>query len=798
MKYIRRFSELGIDDVSLVGGKNAALGEMYNSLAEHGIMVPNGYATTAEAYYFYLQYNELDQRIKETLDVLDSRNLDSLRNAGKTLRGWIMNSEMPALLHEEIEQAYQELANQFSPNPDVAVRSSAIAKDSPTASFAGQQESYLNISGIHNLLTACKHVFASLFTDRAIAYRIDQGFPHTDVALSIGVQKMVRADLGASGTMVTLDSETGFRNVIYINACYGLGENVVQGPVNPDEFYVFKPTLEKGHRAVIKRHRGDKETKMVYSNDDAPGISTRSVQVSNDQRLQFALNDNEVLALARQGMAIERHFSLQAKRIMPMDIEWAKDGETGQLYILQARPEAVQSTSDESVQEVFKLQSQDKQLAIGTSVGQRIATGKARVILEAANMKELERGEILVCDITDPDWEPVMKIAAGIVTNRGGRTGHAAIVARELGIPAVVGTSDGTQQITTGQEITVSCAQGDPGYIYEGIQKFSVERVDLSSLPNPKTHIMLILGNPDQAFELSRLPCDGVGLIRLEFMINNNIKVHPRALIEYETLDPALKQQIDLITAGYTDPKTFYVNRLAEGIGTIAAAFYPRPVIVRFSDFKSNEYASLLGGHAFEPTEENPMIGFRGAARYFSDEFTQCFAMECLALRQVRQDMGLDNVAVMLPFVRSVEEGTRVLDLMAEYGLQRGQMGLNIFLMCEVPANALLADQFLEYFDGFSIGSNDLTQLTLGVDMGSGIVTGFDERNPAVLKLMKLAIDACRKRGKYVGICGQAPSDYPEITRWLVRNGVKSISLNADSFLATIKTVLKAEQQLRE
>ena len=795
MHYIRHFSELGIKDVALVGGKNASLGEMISALSTQGVKVPDGFATTAQAYRHYIEHNHLHERIATALAGLDIKDVLALATTGAKIRQWIIRGEMPDDLADEIRTTYQELATAYGPSPDVAVRSSATAEDLPSASFAGQQETYLNIRGTDNLLNTCKHVFASLFTDRAISYRADKGFAHMDIALSVGVQKMVRADQGVSGVMFTLDTETGFRDVVFINAAYGLGENIVQGAVNPDEFYVFKTTLEKGFRPIIKRQLGDKAIKMIYSNDAMAGTSTRNVGVRREDQQRFALTDDEVLTLARYAVIIERHYSKQAGRDMPMDIEWAKDGISNELFILQARPETVHGVSNRLVQESYRLKKRGSVLTIGKSVGQKIAAGRARVILEAAHMHDLQPGEVLVTDITDPDWEPIMKIAAGIITNRGGRTCHAAIVARELGIPAVVGCDNATHVITTGTPVTLSCAEGDTGYVYEGALPFTVEHRDLSALPRPKTHIMVNLGNPEQAFEVSRLPNDGVGLARLEFIINTSIRIHPRAVLEYSTLTPALQEQIAAICAGYTDPKTFYINRLAEGVGTIAAAFYPKRVIVRMSDFKSNEYAALVGGSEFEPEEENPMIGFRGASRYPSAQFSECFALECAAMCQVREVMGLDNVALMIPFVRSVEEAHKVLDLMAEHGLKRGVHGLKIYMMCEIPANALLADQFLVYFDGFSIGSNDLTQLTLGVDRDSGIVAGFDERNLAVLKLMEMAIHACRRLGKYIGICGQAPSDYPEITRWLVQQGIDSISLNPDSVLHMTEVVLKMEQE---
>jgi pyruvate,water dikinase len=692
------------------------------------------------------------------------------------------------VLIDQIREAYREVEAEYGDNTDVAVRSSATAEDLPNASFAGQQETYLNIRGTNNLLATCRQVFASLFTDRAISYRVHQGFSHMDVALSIGVQKMVRSDLASSGVMFSIDTETGFRDAVFITAAYGLGENVVQGTVNPDEFYVFKPTLAQGKRPILKRQLGEKALKMIYTSDPMASMSTTNVRVRIEERRRFCINDDEVLQLARYAATIEDHYG------RPMDIEWAKDGENGRLYIVQARPETVQASSDVNVQEIYHLRSQGKVLATGKSVGQKIASGPARVIMEARDMHELQPGEVLITDITDPDWEPVMKIASAIVTNRGGRTCHAAIIARELGIPAVVGTGEATQSITSGPEVTVVCAEGDTGLVYEGKQDFDIERIRLDNLGKPKTKIMLNLGNPEQAFEISRLPCDGVGLARLEFIINNTIRIHPRALLEFDSLNEDLQLQIERLSAGYASPCQFYIDRMAEGVGTIAAAFYPRPVIVRLSDFKSNEYAQLIGGEGFEPHEENPMIGFRGAYRYPSKEFAASFAMECEALKQVREQMGLDNVALMVPFVRSVEEGLRVLEIMAKSGLKRGENGLQVYVMCEIPANALLADDFLEHFDGFSIGSNDLTQLTLGVDRDSGLVTGVDERNPAVLKLMEMAISACQRHDKYIGICGQAPSDFPEITEWLVERGIGSISLNPDSVLRMTQVVLDMEK----
>ncbi len=794
MKYIRRFAELTNQDVPLVGGKNASLGEMYSALSSSGVRVPNGFATTAEAYWHFLDHNNLRARIDGALNDLIADDVEALARTGKTVRGWILEAEIPADLAEEIRSAYAELEQEHGSETDVAVRSSATAEDLPTASFAGQQETYLNIRGIDNIMVACRRVFASLFTDRAISYRTHQGFSHHDVALSVGVQKMVRSDVGASGVMFTLDTETGFTDVVFITAAFGLGENVVQGTVNPDEFYVFKPTLDKGFKPVLKRQLGTKALKMIYDDDPNAEHPTKNVEIDDLERRTFALTDDDALQLARYAVLIENHYTDRSGRPMPMDIEWAKDGISGELFIVQARPETVQSASDRRYQEAFELKTRGKVIAVGKSIGKKIAAGKARVILDAEHMHDVKPGEVLVTDITDPDWEPVMKTAAGIVTNRGGRTCHAAIVARELGIPAVVGCGNATDVIQLGQEVTVSCAEGDTGYVYDGIQQFETSRIELDRLSHPRTKMMLNVGNPEIAFDVSRLPSDGVGLARLEFIINTSIRIHPSALLGYDKLDPDIQAQIDELIAGYDDPRTFYVQRLAEGVGTIAAAFYPRPVIVRMSDFKSNEYASLIGGSQFEPEEENPMLGFRGASRYASEQFSACFALECEAMKYVRESMGLDNVILMIPFVRSVAEGASVIEELKKHGLERGKNGLKVYLMCEIPANALLADQFLEHFDGFSIGSNDLTQLTLGVDRDSGIVTGFDERNPAVLQLMELAIEACRRHNKYVGICGQAPSDYPEITRWLVEHEIVSISLNPDSLLAMNQVVLEMEQ----
>ena len=788
MRYIIPFSEISIHDVPQVGGKNASLGEMVQKLSAAGIKVPNGFATTADAYRDFIEKNNLHDRIATALQEMDKDDLKSLARTGRQIRSWIMHGELPDELSQAIVEAYDKLAKQYGTYPDVAVRSSATAEDLAHASFAGQQETYLNISGRRNLLLTCKRVFASLFTDRAISYRQHQGFAHMDVALSVGVQKMVRAANASSGVMFTLDTESGFRDVVFINASYGLGENIVQGAVNPDEFYVFKPTLLTNHRPILRRHLGEKAIKMVYALDSTAGLSTHNVRVMDEERNRFCINDDEVLQLARHAMAIENHYG------RPMDIEWAKDGDTGELFILQARPETVQSRQSVMQQEIFRLQKKSEVLVTGKSVGKRIASGKACVMLDAADMYKLQPGDVLVTDITDPDWEPVMKKASAIVTNRGGRTCHAAIIAREMGIPAVVGCGDATSLIRSGVPVTVSCAEGDSGFVFAGELPFRVEKVDVSNLKKPKTRIMLNLANPEMAFESSYLPVDGVGLARIEFIINNSIRVHPRALLDHARLDLPLQKKINDIVSGYPDAASYYVKKLAEGMATIAAAFYPRQVILRFSDFKSNEYASLIGGELYEPKEENPMLGFRGAYRYPSAAFRDCFALECEAIKKVREHMGLNNVDVMIPFARSVDEAEKVLALMAEFGLVRGEQGLKVFLMCEIPANALLAEKFLRNFDGYSIGSNDLTQLTLGVDRDSGLIQGFDERNEAVTMMMKMAIDACKKANKYIGICGQAPSDFPEITRWLVEQGISSISLNPDSVLEMLQEVLAVEQ----
>ncbi len=800
MDYIKRFDEIGYDDVGIVGGKNASLGEMYRELGRLGVQVPNGFAVTADAYRHFLEFNGLDEEIRELLASLDPNDTRQLRDVGGMIRAGITHGDMPTPMREEIIAAYRELGEQYGHNPDVAVRSSATAEDLPDASFAGQQESYLNVRGTRHLIATCKWVFSSLFTDRAIAYRVHRGFDHMDVALSIVVQKMVRSDQSAAGVMFTLDTESGFPDVVFITSAYGLGENVVQGSVNPDEFYVHKGKLMAGYAPILQRHIGSKEQKMIYAEENVRGVSTRNVEVKPVDRRRFSISEEEVLTLARYATLIEEHYSKRNGFPTPMDIEWARDGESGELFIVQARPETVQSrVEDIRFQETYRLEEKGDVLAMGKSVGRKIAAGRSRVILEASHMHDLEEGEILITDITDPDWEPVMKRAGGIVTNRGGRTCHAAIIARELGIPAIVGCGDATERIGDERTVTISCAEGDLGYIYDGQLRWRSEKIDATQLPDTQTSLMLNLGNPEQAFEASFLPADGVGLARLEFIINNTIGIHPRALLDYEQVPDEVRAEIDERTAGYQSPRQYYIDRIAEGVGTIAAAFHPRPVVVRLSDFKSNEYASMVGGSAYEPEEENPMLGFRGASRYFSPDFADAFSLECQALYKVRQTMGFDNVILMVPFVRTPEEGDNVLRLLAENGLERGRDGLAVYLMCELPTNAIRADDFLAHFDGFSIGSNDLTQLTLGIDRDASSVTEADERDPAVLELMERAIRACRSADKYVGICGQAPSDFPEITRFLVEHGIQSISLNPDSLL-TMKQLtadVEAEQGRR-
>ena len=775
-EYVLSFDEVGLADIERVGGKNASIGEMLSSLTQLGVRVPRGFATTAAAYRDFLAQGGLAARINAELAALDVEDVTALAASGARIRKWILDTPFAQPLQQAVLQRWREMDQ--GRGIAVAVRSSATAEDLPEASFAGQQETFLNVRGEAALLTAMHQVYASLFTDRAIAYRVHQRFDHALVALSVGVQYMVRSDLGASGVMFTLDTDSGFRDVVFITSAYGLGETVVQGAVNPDEFYVYKPTLRDNKRAIVRRNLGAKAIKMIYAE---PGSAeyVRTVDVPAAERARFSLSDEEVASLARQALIIEQHYQ------RPMDIEWARDGQDQQLYILQARPETVQSRVGRSI-ERYALRERSRVLAEGRSIGSRIGSGRARVVRDAGSMALVRPGDVLVADMTDPDWEPVMKRAAAIVTNRGGRTCHAAIIARELGVPAVVGCGNATKSIIDGQEVTVSCAEGDTGFVYEGLLPFDHQQIELDAMPPAPLRIMMNVGNPDRAFGFACLPHRGVGLARLEFIINRMIGVHPRALLELARLDPELQKQIRTHMVGYDDPVQFFVDRLSEGVAQIACAFAPEPVIVRLSDFKSNEYANLLGGKQYEPHEENPMLGFRGAARYIDAAFRPCFELECLALRRVRGEMGLGNVQVMVPFVRTVAEARAVTELLAANGLKRGVDGLKLIMMCELPGNALLADEFLQYFDGMSIGSNDLTQLTLGLDRDSALVArSFDERDAAVKALIAMAIAACRRQGKYIGICGQGPSDHPDLARWLVDQGIDSVSLNPDTVIAT-------------
>jgi pyruvate,water dikinase len=796
LRYIRWFCDLGIDDIDTVGGKNASLGEMYRELTPHGIRVPNGFALTADAYRHFLEVGALGERIGNILRGLDTRNLSDLADRGRRLREAILATPLPDDLQRDVLLAYAELCREYGPETDTAVRSSATAEDLPTASFAGQQESFLNVRGERALLEACRQCFASLFTDRAISYRVDKHFDHMSVALSIGVQKMVRSDLGAAGVLFTLDTESGFPDVILINSAYGLGESVVKGRVDPDEFLVFKPTLRQGCQPILKRAVGAKQEKMIYATRG--GRNTRIVPVPQEERNRLSLNDEQVLTLARWGCLIEDHYSQRAGRPTPMDIEWALDGKNGELFILQARPETIHAAACKTNLDVYHLEETGPVLLRGRSVGEKIGTGAARVVRDVDGLHDFRPGEVLVADMTDPDWEPTMKMAGAIITNRGGRTCHAAIVSRELGVPCVVGTGQATATLRDGQPVTVSCAQGEVGLVYEGALQFTRRTVALGSLARPRTRIMINVGNPDQAFTLAALPNDGVGLARLEFIISASIQAHPLALLRYDSLaDGPDKAKIAQLTCNYTDKAAYFVDRLAEGVGQIAAAFYPKDVIVRLSDFKTNEYAGLLGGESFEPKEENPMIGFRGASRYYDPRYRDGFLLECRAMKKVRDDMGLTNVKLMVPFCRTVAEGRKVLGVMAEAGLRRGDNGLEVYVMCEIPANVILTEEFAEIFDGFSIGSNDLTQLTLGLDRDSEIVAHlFDERNPAVKCLVEDVIRRARACGRKVGICGQAPSDYPEFARFLVHCGIDSISLNPDTVLQTTQDIVNLENQL--
>ncbi|VWX29215.1 phosphoenolpyruvate synthase [Moraxellaceae bacterium 17A] len=779
--------KLGKNDIDKVGGKNASLGEMISHLTDLGVSVPGGFATTSEAFNKFLIGTGLQDKIKDALQGLDVDDVAALTATGKKIRDMIIEQELPKDLEQEIRDAFAEMSQ--GEDIAVAVRSSATAEDLPDASFAGQQETFLNIRGIDNILIAIKEVFASLYNDRAIAYRVHKGFEHAGVALSAGVQRMVRSETGTSGVMFTIDTESGFNDVVFITASYGLGEMVVQGAVNPDEFYISKALLNTDKPAVIRRNLGSKQQKMVYADEHSAGKSVKIVPVDKAERNQFSLSNEELVELAKQALIIEKHYG------HAMDIEWAKDGDSGKLFIVQARPETVKSRESQNVMERYILKEKGDVICEGRSIGQRIGAGTVRVVNSIHEMDKVQEGDVLVSDMTDPDWEPVMKRAAAIITNRGGRTCHAAIIARELGVPAIVGCGNATELLTDGQAVTVSCAEGDTGYIYEGQLDFEIQNNSIESMPDLAFKIMMNVGNPDRAFGFAQIPNEGVGLARLEFIINRMIGVHPKALLNMNTLPREIVQAIQERMAGYASPIDFYVDKLVEGISTLAVAFKDKKVIVRMSDFKSNEYANLIGGKLYEPSEENPMLGFRGASRYVSENFRDCFELECRALKRVRDEMGLTNVEIMIPFVRTTEEARKVLELLEKNGLKRGENGLRVIMMCELPTNALLAEEFLQYFDGFSIGSNDLTQLTLGLDRDSGIVSqSFDERDPAVKKLLKMAIDACNAQGKYIGICGQGPSDHPDLAMWLMEQGITSVSLNPDSVLDTWFFLAKTEK----
>ncbi|MFT2092687.1 phosphoenolpyruvate synthase [Paraglaciecola sp. 2405UD69-4] len=779
-EHVLWYQQLGMEDVGVVGGKNASLGEMISNLSNAGVQVPGGFATTAHAFNLFLEQSGLEARIHELLDSLDVDDIAELAKAGETIRNWIIDTPFLPELESAIRSAFETLQGEAGDEASFAVRSSATAEDMPDASFAGQQETFLNVKGYDAVMVAIKHVFASLFNDRAISYRVHQGYDHKGVALSAGIQRMVRSDCATSGVMFSIDTESGFEDVVFITSSYGLGEMVVQGAVNPDEFYVHKPTLAKGVHAVVRRNLGSKLTKMIYSDDTAHGKQVEIVDIDEADSCLFSLSDDEVMELAKQAIIIEKHY----KR--PMDIEWAKDGIDGKLYIVQARPETVRSREDLQVIERFMLKGKAKTLTEGRAIGHKIGAGIAKVLSGVEEMDKIQPGDVLITDMTDPDWEPIMKKASAIVTNRGGRTCHAAIIARELGIPAVVGCGNATASISNGEKVTVSCAEGDTGYIYGDVLDYDVVTSRIDEMPDIPLKVMMNVGNPDRAFDFGRLPSAGVGLARLEFIINRMIGVHPKALLNFEQQPDELKKEITEMISGYASPVEYYIEKLVEGISTIAAAFYPKKVIVRMSDFKSNEYFNLVGGYQYEPDEENPMLGFRGASRYISDDFRECFALECEAIKRVRNKMDLTNVEIMIPFIRTLEEGQQVLDLLAAQGLVQGENGLRVIMMCELPSNALLADQFLDMFDGFSIGSNDLTQLTLGLDRDSGLIAHlFDERNQAVKVLLSMAIKAAKKRGKYVGICGQGPSDHEDLAQWLVEQGIDSVSLNPDTVVET-------------
>ncbi|HQR02490.1 MAG: phosphoenolpyruvate synthase [Proteobacteria bacterium] len=778
-RYAIPFDQLRMTDVGEVGGKNASLGELISQLAASGVRVPGGFATTAAAYREFLAHQGLADRINKALDTLDVDDVDTLLKVGAQIRQWVIDQPFPARLEDEIKRLYEALVAISGPDPSFAVRSSATAEDLPDASFAGQQETFLNIHGYENILHAIKEVFASLYNDRAIAYRVHKGFAHAEVALSAGIQRMVRSDTGAAGVLFTIDTESGFPDVVFITASYGLGETVVQGAVNPDEFYVHKPTLAQGKQAVIRRNLGSKMIKMIFSETRQAGKSTVTVEVPEVERHHFAITDADVLELARYAVIIEKHYG------RPMDIEWGKDGRDGKLYILQARPETVQSQAT-GVIEKYRIKQHGKVLTSGRAIGQKIGAGPVRVVKDPAEMNRVQPGDVLVADMTDPNWEPVMKRASAIVTNRGGRTCHAAIIARELGIPAIVGCGNATTQLVEGDTVTISCAEGDTGYVYRGRLEYEITHQDMGHLPDLPLKVMMNVGNPELAFDFAQTPNSGVGLARLEFVINNMIGIHPKAILEIDQVPASLRGEIKRRSRGYASPRQFFVEKLVEGVATIAAAFYPKPVIVRLSDFKSNEYRKLLGGDIYEPEEENPMLGFRGASRYVAPGFRDCFEMETEAMKRVRNELGLTNVELMVPFVRNLEEAQGVESLLASHGLKRGENGLRLIMMCEIPSNALLAEQFLQHFDGFSIGSNDLTQLTLGLDRDSGLVAhAFDERDPAVKQLLSMAITTCNRLGKYVGICGQGPSDHPDLAEWLMDQGIQSISLNPDTVVDT-------------
>jgi len=793
-KFILWFDQLGIQDVPLVGGKNASLGEMYKKLTKKNIRIPNGFAVTAEAYHYFLEKAGVKDDIKKILSDLDTTNVKNLQERGEKVRNLIINAELPEELIKTIVEAYSHLEKQYGKLVDVAVRSSATAEDLPDASFAGQQETYLNIKGESSLIDSCKKCFASLFTNRAISYREDKHFDHFSIGLSIGVQKMVRSDLATSGVMFSIDTESGFKNAVLLTAAYGLGETVVQGSVNPDEYYIFKPTLREGFKPIISKKVGSKKIKMIYDNEG--NKNTKIVPVPKEQQQLFALDEEEILTLAKWAIIIEDHYSKKAGHFKPMDMEWAKDGKTEELFIVQARPETVQSRKDSNKLINYVLKEDGRVIVNGKSVGEKIGHGKCRIIKDVKDIGKFQKGEVLVTDMTDPDWEPIMKIAAGIVTNRGGRVCHAAIISRELGIPCIVGTEKGTEEIKSGTDITVDCSKGEIGRVLEGLLEYEIEETNLKEIPDTKTHIMLNIGNPNMAFDLSFLPNDGVGLAREEFIINDYIKIHPLALINYEEQEKEVKEKINELTYGYTDKSKFFIDKLAQGVGMLAAAFYPKPVIVRLSDFKTNEYANLIGGKNYEPEEDNPMIGWRGASRYYSEGYKDAFGLECKAMKMVREEFGLKNLKLMIPFCRTVEEAKNVIKTMKEYGLKQGENNLEVYGMCEIPSNVLLAEEFLEVFDGFSIGSNDLTQLTLGLDRDSEIVSHlFDERNDAVKILIKKVIEICNKKHKYIGICGDAPSTFPEFAEFLVDEKIQSMSLSPDVIVKTRLIVAEKESR---